>query len=114
MIFVEDEGKVEGEGGDRSESKVAWALARACLGTSTWGSSDRATSPRRLSEQGFCQMQFPVQLTRGRPSDSRLVEIGCVGMCRFSRAEETSQMTKWDKSSKLSKIQVQMLLARTK
>lgn len=74
MIFVEveDGGEGKGEGGDRNESKVAWAWAWAwawaCWGTSTWGSrSDRATSPRRLSEQGFCQMQFPVQLTRGSP-----------------------------------------------
>lgn len=29
-------------------------------GSSTWGSrSDRATSPRRLWKQGFCEMQFP-------------------------------------------------------
>lgn len=70
MIFLEggSEGEGKGEGGDRNESKVAWAWAWACWGTSTWGSwSDRATSPRRLSEQGFCQIQFPVQLTRGSP-----------------------------------------------
>lgn len=34
MIFVEGEDEVEGEGegGDRSESKVAWALAWTCWG----------------------------------------------------------------------------------
>lgn len=97
MIFVKGEGEVEGagEGGDRSESKVAWAWAWACWGTSTWGSrSDRATSPRRLSEQGFCQMQFPVQSTWGRQASRGLLRLGvsgCVGMYRFSREEETSQ-----------------------
>lgn len=83
MIFVEGEGEIEGEGegGDRSESKVAWlglGLGPAG-GTSTWGSrSDRATTPRRLSEQGFCQMQSPAQsTTRGSTQASRcLLEIG--------------------------------------
>lgn len=94
MIFVEgvSEGEGKGEGGDRNESTVAWAWAWACWGTSTWGSrSDRATSPRRLSEQGFCQMQFPVQLTRGRPSESRLVEIGWV---RAGLAEQKKREVK--------------------